>query len=403
MYLQDFKILRPHFEANQEKLLDWIVSAQSQARKRLNQWEDNDPDYLEFTTQLRENLYKLGLGEKKIQKRGFHIPDFYHKNWDEMEIFNLASYPEGHQLDHRMEFFNQSAMDIFEKFYPNQATLPSHLIHVTCTGYVAPSPAQRLVSLREKGRSTMVTHAYHMGCYGAIPSLRMAMGHLAVEKGNTDIVHTEFCTLHMNPTLHSMEQLVVQSLFADGFIKYNLGYKDNDDKPRLKILSVLEEVIENSTEKMTWKCNPWGFRMTISKDIPVLIRKNIEGYIQRLLKRANKENLKKMRFAIHPGGPKIIEQVAEKLNLDDEQIRHSLEILQTCGNMSSATLPHIWESMLKDPKVKDGEEIISLAFGPGLTISGGYFEKIGSPKHAMPVQMGSADVGDLLSNSERNS
>lgn len=355
MFLQDFQVIRPKHEIGQETILRWIAKAHDQK-------------------ELLEKLLKIGLGEKKIQKRGIQISDCLHENWDEMEIYNTKSAPEGYHLDKRMEFFDTHASDIFEKFYPEKAPLPSHLIHVTCTGYVAPSPAQKLVSLREGGKKTQVTHAYHMGCYGSIPSIRMAMGHYMVENKETDIVHTELSSIHMNPNLHTTDQLVVQSLFADGFIKYTLS-DGKTHAPKLKILAVQEEVVANSTKKMTWVCNPWGFQMTIAKDIPILLRKNLEEYLERLLEKSGLASWKEARFAIHPGGPKIIEQLADKLELQPEQIRHSQEVLENCGNMSSATLPHVWERMLKDNTVRDGEKIVSLAFGPGLSISGGIFEK----------------------------
>ncbi|NGX37081.1 MAG: Alpha-pyrone synthesis polyketide synthase-like Pks18 [Chlamydiae bacterium] len=364
MFLKDFHIIRPDFEEKQEALLDWILNAHVQVEPE----ED-----AEFAEKLRENLFKLGLGENKIKTRGFQLDDCSHRNWDEMKIYNLNSAKEGYQLDKRMAFFDEAASSVFEKMYPEDKALPPHLVHVTCTGYVAPSPAQKLVSLREAGAQTTVTHAYHMGCYAAIPAIRMAMGHYAVEDESTDIVHTEICSLHMNPSLHTIEQLVVQSLFADGFIKYTLG--DADPSPSLKILGVLEEVIPNSISKMTWTPHQWGFQMSISKDIPVLIRRNLEGYLKRLGKKAGYEDLKNARYAIHPGGPKIIEQIAAQLELGPEQIQYSKEILQSCGNMSSATLPHVWEKMVRDPEVKPGELIVSLAFGPGLSISGALFEK----------------------------
>ena len=43
--------------------------------------------------------------------------------------------------------------------------------------------------------------------------------------------------------------------------------------------------------------------------------------------------------------------------------------------MSSATLPHIWESILADPEAEDRSLLVSLAFGPGLSISGSIMEK----------------------------
>lgn len=374
VYLRDFKVIRPNYEHNQETVLDWIVKAHVNTQMKLSQWKAEDPECLEFSEKLRKNLFKLGLGKNKIQKRSFQIDDCNHLNWEEMQIYNIDFAPEGYHLDKRMEFFNKSSLEIFEGMYPEGEELPPHLVHVTCTGYVAPSPAQQLVSLRSNGKNTMVTHAYHMGCYGSIPSIRIGMGHYFVESEQTDIVHTEFSSIHMNPSLHSMDQLVGQSLFADGFIKYSLG--EYQDSPSFKILTIKEELISNSITKMTWTCHNWGFKMWISKDIPVIIRRSLDGYLKNLAKKAGRDlsELKSAKYAIHPGGPKIIEQIAETLELKHDQIRHSKAILQNCGNMSSATLPHIWEQMLQDDEIQSGELIVSLAFGPGLSISGSLFE-----------------------------
>ncbi|MDR3672831.1 MAG: 3-oxoacyl-[acyl-carrier-protein] synthase III C-terminal domain-containing protein [Holophaga sp.] len=80
-------------------------------------------------------------------------------------------------------------------------------------------------------------------------------------------------------------------------------------------------------------------------------------------------------FAIHPGGPRIIDEIAELLGLGPEQVRASNAILRNHGNMSSATLPHVWKAMLEDAAVEPGRLIVALAFGPGLTISGAILRK----------------------------
>ena len=38
--------------------------------------------------------------------------------------------------------------------------------------------------------------------------------------------------------------------------------------------------------------------------------------------------------------------------------------------MSSATIPHIWNEILEDSAIKDQTNIVSVAFGPGLTMTG---------------------------------
>jgi predicted naringenin-chalcone synthase len=78
-------------------------------------------------------------------------------------------------------------------------------------------------------------------------------------------------------------------------------------------------------------------------------------------------------FAIHPGGPKIIDVIQEALELSDDQVAASRKVLLERGNMSSATLPHVWHEILQNNPGK-GAPVISFAFGPGLTVFGGAFE-----------------------------
>ena len=106
----------------------------------------------------------------------------------------------------------------------------------------------------------------------------------------------------------------------------------------------------------------------------MVISRSLPSFVERL--KAGLRLQENILFAIHPGGPKIIEQVKAALNLTEEQVKHSRAVLQNCGNMSSATLPHIWESLARDPEVKPGTQIVSLAYGPGLTACGAIFEKV---------------------------
>jgi predicted naringenin-chalcone synthase len=281
-----------------------------------------------------------------------------------MEVYASGLRKEGAGLGVRMGVFDRVATDVLERFYPVGAPLPSHLMHVTCTGYVAPSPAQKLVSLREAGQKTVVTHVYHMGCYAAIPAIRMA-------QDETDIVHTEVCSLHMNPSFHTLDQLVVQSLFGDGFVKYSVSH---GKQAGFQVLATQEEVLQRSTEVMTWVCDDWGLKMTLSKEIPVLITQSLPRFVAQLLKKARVSEEESLYFAIHPGGPKIVEQIAALMKLEPWQFSHSAKVLSQCGNMSSATLPHIWKELWDDRSVTSGGKIISLAFGPGLTLAGAVFQ-----------------------------
>ena len=168
----------------------------------------------------------------------------------------------------------------------------------------------------------------------------------------------------------------MQSLFADGFITYSVfdfeKVQKNKNEVALQILIQSEEIIPHTEDAMSWNVSESGFFMTLSGKVPAIISENIEKFIEKMCKKIG-QNFAEIKdsalFAIHPGGPKIIQYVQDILNLSKESVVYSETILRQFGNMSSATLPHIWQNILQDFPDKN-TLVISLAFGPGLTISG---------------------------------
>lgn len=293
----------------------------------------------------------------------------------------------GPKIEMRMDWFRRKMRTVFDQFYANTHSKPENLIHVTCSGYSSPSLAQEAV-IKRKWETVQVTHSYHMGCYGAFPAIRTAMCLLNLSKlnGRVDIVHTELLSAHLNLTEFSPSNTMICSLFADGFIGYSLYeedkfYEDNDlsQKNGLRILASHEVIIPDSLEDMSWDLGEYNFLMTLSKRVPVFIRKNIKGFMDALCEKLhlNFDDIKSdICFAIHPGGPKIIDYVIEELGLDLDQAKWSYEILRRQGNMSSATVPHIFNEIVNDKSIAPGTKIIGIAFGPGLTATGLFLEKV---------------------------
>lgn len=372
MILSCFHSIRPPFETLQEETLEWLIEAHTQAEITKGMKESSIDS---FRTTLREKFWRVGCKPDRIEKRGHILEDFLHRNWEEMEIYSVAQSCSGKNLSVRSQCFEKFVDQVFENYYKENSLAPEDIIHVSCTGYVSPSGAQKIVSKRNWGSQTTVTHAYHMGCYGSFPAIRMGNGFICSGKKKVDVVHTEICSLHSNPSLHQTDQLVSQSLFSDGFIKYSLSSGGEG----LKVLTLLEEIIPYSTNAMGWSVSDWGFQMTLSREIPVLISRALKNYLKNLSDQGNiplEKILSEALFAIHPGGPKILINIQDLLSLSLEQMSYSFRVLKNFGNMSSATLPHIWKAILEDSKIKNGSLIVSLAFGPGLTISGAIMEKV---------------------------
>ncbi len=314
------------------------------------------------------------LGERVgilIERYGVKPTQIATRRFEDTELVTKGS-----DINELTHFFGKRAQEVFDKFYPTSAKAPNHIVHVTCTGYISPSPAQHLVN-NHKWNRTNVTHAYHMGCYAALPAIRMAEGFVSAQNGQVDVVHTEMCGLHMDSKDHSPEQMVVQSLFADGHVKYS-AIPQNIATNGFKVLNICEQIVPDSESDMSWIPASWGMKMTLSRDVPNKIGDCLKDFLERLVQDSGHslpEVMKDAIFAIHPGGPKIIDSVGAKLELSNDQISASREVLLERGNMSSATLPHVWKKLL-DRKIPSKKLVVSLAFGPGLTIFGALFETI---------------------------
>ena len=381
--IYDFRDLLPSYHLSQEYAFQWLAAAHAQAEVRALGRMDLQSEWLDRMGRL---VRRYGCSPRRIGGRRSELSDFMHTRWEEMRIFNLASTPEGEGISARNQFYADTASRVVNQFYAGEEDPPVDLLHVTCTGYASPSAIQRLIERKRWGIWTRATQIYHMGCYATLPALRVAAGLLInPQNGGTpraDILHTELCSLHLNPQDHSPEQLVVQSLFADGHIRYSMTLDEmtgsEAGRPAFEVLAMQEEVIPDSVEDMTWVLSEWGFRMTLSRDVPDKIAAALPGFFERLLVSAGQNpqaNRDRIIFAIHPGGPKIIDSVQKLFKLNDDQVASSRAVLFERGNMSSATLPHIWAKILADAGVRPGTRIVSLAFGPGLTVTGALFKK----------------------------
>ncbi|MFP5385268.1 MAG: 3-oxoacyl-[acyl-carrier-protein] synthase III C-terminal domain-containing protein [Bacteriovoracia bacterium] len=359
VFIHSFRPVLPEYQLPQEKIVKWTLQGHQRYEEISGRGET-------FTgTRL---LSRFALSEKHIRRRFFDCPEV-DEEWEGHDVYRLTEKTrEGATFGEKNLYFNERVQRVFHELYEKEA--PSHIIHVTCTGYLSPSPPQ--VFFAAKDIKPSITHAYHMGCYASLPAIRIAKGLFLSEGQDVDIVHTELCSLHLDPAIHTPEQIVVQTLFADGHIKYSVG----GNKKGFRILAIVEKLLPASGKDMTWIPDSHGMKMGLSRDVPYKIRENIHSLIEGLSEKTKipvVKILKEASFAIHPGGPKIIEEVQKKLELKDSQVKESKRMLFERGNMSSATLPHVWNE-LWNKELPDKTLVVSLAFGPGLTVFGSVFE-----------------------------
>ena len=112
-----------------------------------------------------------------------------------------------------------------------------------------------------------------------------------------------------------------------------------------------------------------GFKVGLGADIGYLLSQALVGFSKLL---AGDINYSDCIWAIHPGGRAIIDLIEKKFQLENDQTESTWKIYKNNGYMSSATIIFILEDIakLKKEGKVSRKEVLSLAFGPGLSIEG---------------------------------
>jgi predicted naringenin-chalcone synthase len=381
VFINQFKKVLPPYSGPQSDLVTWTRQFHQAVALRSG---TNSSDSIE---KIEKYFSRFGIKESLISRRYSECNDFESTDFEKTKIYRCDDrHTAGLGIYEKGQFFLECTDRVFLEIYGSHLddphlSRPDHLIHVTCTGYVSPSSVQKLVAMPQWLKASQITHAYHMGCYASLPAIRIAAGLIAANATKNpdffvDLVHTELCGLHMNPLDHSPEQIVVQTLFADGHMKYSASNQAAKKiGTNLKLIQVHEKIVPNSEKDMTWTPGALGMNMTLSREVPIKIKSSLKEFTQELYNLAGLhagEGLNSV-FAVHPGGPKIIDAVQEVFELRDDQLMESRKILYERGNMSSATLPHVWQQVLEN-QYPVGTYVTSYAFGPGLTLFGAVFQ-----------------------------
>ncbi len=237
---------------------------------------------------------------------------------------------------------------------------------VSCTGYTAPGLDIRLsrdLGVRPDARRVVVGH---MGCFGALVGLRQLLATMrAYPDAVAALLSVELSSLHFASTLNRDAHALL-ALFGDGAAAALLTNDKDAGGPELVDTYCVADF--SAASQMTWEIGDDGFFMSLSPRVPVTLRRHVQAATERLLAPHGLSIRDVTHWLVHPGGPSILEAIAARLELSDEQLAHSWKVLREHGNCSSATVLMVLEEALKSGATHPGEWGVMMAFGPGLTL-----------------------------------
>jgi len=323
--------------------------------------------------------YSFMVKDNSISHKNSVLPDFNINCLNPVLFTNENPNPD---TESRMKIFNKYSIEIAKeiaqktlsdaKLLPNQIT---HIISVSCTGLSAPGLETQLVEELNLNTKTKRYSINFMGCYAAFHALRLA--NLIAESNtsaNVLIVSIELCSLHFRKDVAD-DNLLSTYLFSDGAAACIVSNNTDRRNNYFSCLDFESDLISEGKNDMAWNIGNNGFEMILNKNIPTYLKNNIQKVYLELLKKHTLTSSDISHFAIHPGGKNILKTFANALNISQNNLQLSYDVLKEYGNMSSATIFYVLKDLLdQSNKTNNNQLVYSAAFGPGLSVESSLFK-----------------------------
>ncbi len=260
---------------------------------------------------------------------------------------------------------------------PDQVGL---LIFVTNTGFVAPGVDVAVVKELGLSRSISRVVVNFMGCAAAMNAIRTATSYVRAHPGmRAMVVCIELCSVNA-VFADDVNDVVTHSLFGDGCAALVIGARQVHEKLEpgsVVIRSSFSRLLEEAEDGIVLGVEHNGITCELSENLPDYIYAGVDPVVEEMLQDNGLQKSDIDLWAIHPGGPRIIEASARSLRIRADRAAQSWDVLSRFGNMLSVSLIFVLEMMVRQA---DSTRAIStgvaFAFAPGVTVEGLLFDII---------------------------
>ena len=211
-----------------------------------------------------------------------------------------------------------------------------------------------------------------MGCNAGLNGMQPVANFCALHPDAVGLLLcVEVCSAMyvMDDTLNTA---VVNSLFGDGAAAAVISAKhawSASDGPN--ILGFPSHIIPEAIEAMRLDFRDNKYAFQLDPKIPYYLGLNFRIPVDNLLGRFGRKRRDIDHWVVHSGGRKVIDALKYSLNITKKDVRHTTDILENFGNVSSASFLFAHERLLEEGITISGDSIVMITMGPGLRLAGG--------------------------------
>jgi len=241
----------------------------------------------------------------------------------------------------------------------------SSLIFTSVTGISSPSIDALLINRLGLSPNIRRIPIFGLGCVAGAAGIARAADYVrAYPSQAAALVSVELCSLTIQRDDLSVANLISSGLFADGAAAV-IVTGDELSATGPEILATRSIFYPDTEQMMGWTISEKGFRITLSPEVPVLIREHLGGDVDAFLSQHELKRSDIQSWVLHTGGPKVLEATAAALDLHDGQLDASWACLKKVGNLSSASVLVVLEDVMRNRRPEPGTLGLLAAMGPG--------------------------------------
>lgn len=239
------------------------------------------------------------------------------------------------------------------------------LFFTSVTGIASPSIDARLINRMGLPVNIRRVPIFGLGCVAGAAGIARAADYVRAYPSQTAaLVSVELCSLTIQRDDLSVANLISSGLFADGSAAVIVTGDDvNADGP--EIIATRSVFYPDTEAMMGWKITEKGFRITLSPEVPVLIREHLGHDVDAFLADHGCKRSDIGSWVLHTGGPKVLEATAAALDLNNGELDASWDCLKKVGNLSSASVLVVLEDVMRNRRPQPGTYGVLAAMGPG--------------------------------------
>jgi alkylresorcinol/alkylpyrone synthase len=239
------------------------------------------------------------------------------------------------------------------------------LIFTSVTGISSPSIDALLINRMKLPANIRRVPIFGLGCVAGAAGIARAADYVrAYPSQAAALVSVELCSLTIQRDDLSVANLISSGLFADGSAAVIVTGSEMDSTGP-EILATRSVFYPQTEEMMGWKVTEKGFRITLSPEVPTLIREHLGHDVDAFLADYGHTRDDIKSWVLHTGGPKILEATTAALDLKNGQLDASWDCLRRVGNLSSASVLVVLEDVIKNRRPEPGTLGMLAAMGPG--------------------------------------